>query len=117
MNSRAFEPVRVILPDSGRARTAASAFEALECLLDGWPIVTSSAYRRAVRLCRDALDGVVRPPAARKAFLAAAAEAAHLAPAGALHRSDADLQRQQAEGRQIDSLPSRPLGEGPSASV
>lgn len=119
MSHRAFEPVHIILPDTGGDRRVASAFEALECLLDGWPILTSSAYRRAVRLCRDAIDGIARPAAARKAFLAAAAEIADLAPAGALHRNAPASRRRQVRRRGHNEVTrnARCLGGGVSTSV
>ncbi|AZN73210.1 DUF982 domain-containing protein [Georhizobium profundi] len=71
MSARPFSPVWVTLP--GRPpRRVDSAFEALECLMGGWPITTHSTYRRAVQACRDAIDGFVPATKAREAFLAAA---------------------------------------------
>lgn len=86
MSARQFTPVSVRLPHRKSERRIASAFEALECLLGDWPITTGAAYRRAVRCCRDALDGVVSPKMARSAFVAAAAEIAGLADAAMIAR-------------------------------
>lgn len=71
MSARPFSPVWVTLP--GRpSRRVDSAFEALECLMGGWPITANPSYRRAVQACRDAIDGFVPATKARDAFLAAA---------------------------------------------
>lgn len=71
MSARPFAPIWMTLPDR-MPRRIDSAFEALECLIAGWPVPQSLAHRRAVRICRDALDGFASPEAARRAFLAAA---------------------------------------------
>lgn len=71
MSARPFAPIWITLPDHTPQRVD-SAFEALECLTSAWPAQDDPACRRAVRICRDALDGFSSPEAARRAFLAAA---------------------------------------------
>lgn len=73
MSARPFAPVLLKLP--GREpRRIASAFEAYECLTTVWPITANGSYRRAVRMCRDALDGFASPAKARRALLVAIAD-------------------------------------------
>lgn len=71
MSARPFAPIWITLPDC-TPRRVDSVFEALECLTAAWPARNSLAYRRAVRICRDALDGFLPVEIARRAFLAAA---------------------------------------------
>jgi len=81
MNDKRFvRPITVVLEPS-RARSVATAFEALECLSGSWPISTSHAYRVAVQCCRDSLDGLRSAQAAQHAFAEAAREAGVLAAA------------------------------------
>jgi hypothetical protein len=58
-----------------RTRRVATVWEALECLQTQWQITTRPAYRAAMRVCRDALDGLRPVSEARRAFHAAAREA------------------------------------------
>ena len=81
MNDKRFlRPITIVLEPS-RARSVATAFEALECLSGSWPIITSHAYRVAVQCCRDSLDGLKSAQAAQHAFAEAAREAGVLAAA------------------------------------
>lgn len=81
MNDKRFlRPITIVLEPS-RARSVATAFEALECLSGSWPIITSHAYRVAVQCCRNSLDGLKSAQAAQHAFAEAAREAGVLAAA------------------------------------
>jgi Protein of unknown function (DUF982) len=65
-----------------RTRRVATVWEAIECLQSQWPITTRPAYRVAMRICRDALDGLRPVSEARRAFRAAAREAGLLGAKG-----------------------------------
>ncbi|ATU93705.1 hypothetical protein BLM14_06765 [Phyllobacterium zundukense] len=67
-------PVMVSLGAMG-LRFVASAWEALECLRNQWPQQEGVEYKRAVRICRDALEGWMSAAKARQAFVKAAQRA------------------------------------------
>jgi hypothetical protein len=71
MSARPFKPLWVTLPGC-EPRRIDSAFDALECLITAWPSASFRSHRRAVRACRDALDGFVPPEKARRMLLEAA---------------------------------------------
>lgn len=71
MSARPFQPLLLTLP--GRdPRRIDNAFDALECLMTAWPNTAFRSHRRAVRACRDALDGFVTAERARQMLLEAA---------------------------------------------
>ncbi|WP_454852016.1 DUF982 domain-containing protein [Rhizobium binxianense] len=61
-----------------RIHTISNAKQALVALFDRWPVRTGSLYFTAMDVCYQAGDGLMRPEAARSAFLAAAVEAGAL---------------------------------------
>ncbi|TDQ16729.1 DUF982 domain-containing protein [Phyllobacterium brassicacearum] len=67
-------PVMVSLGAMG-LRFVASVWEALECLRNQWPQQDSLEYKRAVRICKDALEGWMSAAKARQAFVKAAQRA------------------------------------------
>ncbi|MBZ9653442.1 DUF982 domain-containing protein [Phyllobacterium lublinensis] len=67
-------PVMVSLGAMG-LRFVASAWEALECLRNQWPQQEGVEYKRAVRICKDALEGWMTAAKARQAFVRAARRA------------------------------------------
>jgi hypothetical protein len=75
MSDKTFSsPVRISIGAMG-LRFVASAWEALECLRNQWPQPEGLEYKRAVRICRDALEGWMSPAKARQAFVKAAQRA------------------------------------------
>nr|WP_292840763.1 DUF982 domain-containing protein [Mesorhizobium sp.] len=75
-------PVILNLRPTG-PRKIDSAYEAIEAMQDAWPDRSSHcrAYRRALRTCRDALDGWQSGSACRRAFVKAARSARIIATA------------------------------------
>jgi len=68
MSERPFRsPLIAKLDGSGRY-IVRSAWEALDYLQTYWQGPRNPTYERALRLCRDALDGWVSPQRARHAF-------------------------------------------------
>jgi hypothetical protein len=75
MNDKSFSsPVLISLGAMG-LRLVSSVWEALECLKNQWPQQDGVEYRRATRMCRDALEGWMSPAKARQAFVVAAQRA------------------------------------------
>lgn len=75
MNDTVFAtPVLINLGAMG-LRLVSSVWEALECLRSQWPRQDCLEYRRATRICRDALEGWISAAKARKAFALAAKQA------------------------------------------
>jgi hypothetical protein len=75
MSDKTFSsPVRISIGTMG-LRFVASAWEALECLKNQWPQPEGLEYKRAVRICRDALEGWMTAAKARQAFVKAAQRA------------------------------------------
>ncbi|MDB5554910.1 MAG: hypothetical protein JWL86_4894 [Rhizobium sp.] len=68
-------PVDLRLGGIGNQRTITATCFACECLLTLWPREHGPAYRRALTICLDAMEGRVPQSAARRAFVDAAAEA------------------------------------------
>jgi hypothetical protein len=68
-------PVDLRLGGIGNQRTITATCFACECLLTLWPREHGPAYRRALTICLDAMNGKAPQSAARHAFLQAAAEA------------------------------------------
>jgi hypothetical protein len=68
-------PVDLDLPGVGNRRTITATCFACECLLTLWPEEHSPAYRNALQVCLEAMQDKAPQSAARRAFLAAAAEA------------------------------------------
>jgi hypothetical protein len=60
---------------TGEYRRVNSVQAATETLLEHWPIEDGEEYLSAIRVCLDAMMGVVHPDAAREALIKAAAEA------------------------------------------
>ena len=75
MGHRPFKaPVRLRLDKMGDY-VATSAWDALEYLQKHWSRARDANYRRALRACRDALDGWVSADKAREAVIRAAQSA------------------------------------------
>lgn len=74
-------PVVLDLQPTGH-RKVDSAYEAIEAMQDAWPDSSGScrAYRRALRTCRDALDGRQSGNSCRRAFVKAARAARIIVP-------------------------------------
>ncbi|MFE0019154.1 DUF982 domain-containing protein [Mesorhizobium sp. NPDC059054] len=74
-------PVVLDLQPTGH-RKVESAWQAIEAMQDAWPDHPGSgqAYRRALRTCRDALDGWQSGNSCRRAFVKAARAARIIAP-------------------------------------
>lgn len=68
-------PVDLQLGGLGNQRTITATCFACECLLTLWPCERGPAYRRALTVCLDAMEGKAAQSAARYAFIEAAAEA------------------------------------------
>lgn len=67
-------PVAIRIGIAGQ-RVIRSAWEALECLRIQWPRKKGPHYRKAIRSCKDTLDGRKPTEKTRHAFLGAAKEA------------------------------------------
>lgn len=89
MNDKRFPRPVLVRLELSSTRAVATAWEALECLSGPWPIITGHCARIAAQSCRDALDGLRAPEAARQAFAAAAREAGVLVPRRNARRAQA----------------------------
>jgi hypothetical protein len=68
-------PVQLKFRNTG-SRMVANPWEAIEVLHGHWPQwARGRTYRSAYRACRDAIDGIRKPPEARRAFMTAARRA------------------------------------------
>jgi hypothetical protein len=68
-------PVQLKFRSTG-SRMVANPWEAIEVLHGHWPQwARGRTYRSAYRACRDAIDGIRKPPEARRAFMTAARRA------------------------------------------
>lgn len=74
MNRQFTPPVILARRDAIGTRTIGTTWEALEWLRQQKGAASGPRYRSALRICRDALDGLRRAKDARKAFVAAAKE-------------------------------------------
>jgi hypothetical protein len=72
---RPFSAVTLVMGGTEGYRRVNSVQDAAETLLEHWPIEDGEEYVTAVRICLDAMMGVVCPEAAREAFIKAAEEA------------------------------------------
>lgn len=68
-------PVMVICKRTGKIYTVASTKEALDILLNAWPVAEGKAFMIALQICADVERGQGQSQEARNSFLAAAAEA------------------------------------------
>jgi hypothetical protein len=68
-------PITLVHPDTGIVRTITTATQANEALQRFWPAYHGSQYRRAEKVCDDALHGAIDPLEVRRTFIAAAVEA------------------------------------------
>ncbi|TCU15342.1 DUF982 domain-containing protein [Rhizobium sullae] len=68
-------PITVEDPATGTVRTVKTVRQAKTMLGRFWPAYHGSQYRRAERICDDALQGDCDANKARQAFIAAAVEA------------------------------------------
>ncbi|MBB3594356.1 hypothetical protein FHX08_004760 [Rhizobium sp. BK529] len=76
MSKRRWEaPVLVICKRSGRMHMVTTTEEALNILLNAWPVSTGKAFLRALQVCADVDAGLRTPHEARECFIAAAQEA------------------------------------------
>ncbi|PWI49890.1 hypothetical protein B5K03_33660 [Rhizobium phaseoli] len=76
MSKRRWEaPVLVICKRTGRMLMVSTTEEALNTLLNAWPVCTGKAFLRALQVCNDVEAGLRTPNEARDSFIAAAREA------------------------------------------
>ncbi len=68
-------PIMVICKRTGKIYTVANTKEALDMLLNAWPVAEGRAFMMALQICADVERGQGRSPDARDSFLAAAMEA------------------------------------------
>jgi len=90
MSARKFKPIWLTF--LGREpRRIDNAFDALECLVTMWPSSAFRSHRRAIRACRDALDGFISADKARRMLIEAAIDVDLLTTSSPLdHRSHAN---------------------------
>lgn len=69
------EPVVLELDGIGHYRIIRNTSEAVQCLLDKWPVHDGTAYQAAIQTCRCVLRGEQPIDYARQDFIAAAVEA------------------------------------------
>ncbi|MFK0166118.1 DUF982 domain-containing protein [Rhizobium sp. NPDC090279] len=70
-----FPPVRVFCGCAGEMKSVGTADEAWKTLLDDWPLDEGDCFLFALLICMDVRRGERAPEEARRAFIAAAAEA------------------------------------------
>ncbi|AYG67169.1 MULTISPECIES: DUF982 domain-containing protein [unclassified Rhizobium] len=68
-------PIMVICKRTGKIYTVANTKEALEMLLNAWPVAEGKAFMMALQICADVERGQGQPLEARSSFVIAAAEA------------------------------------------
>ncbi|MDL2403566.1 DUF982 domain-containing protein [Rhizobium mayense] len=68
-------PVVVICTRTGKSYTIGTTKEALDMLLNAWPVAEGKAFMMALQVCADVESGIRQPREARNSFLAAAKEA------------------------------------------
>ncbi|NTF43041.1 hypothetical protein A6U86_19850 [Rhizobium sp. AC27/96] len=68
-------PIMVICKRTGKVYTVANAKEALDMLLNAWPVAEGKAFLMALQICADVESGHGYALEARNSFVAAAMEA------------------------------------------
>lgn len=68
-------PVLVICTRTGTTYTVSTTKEALDMLLNAWPVAEGKEFLRAMLVCADVESGLRQPLEARSSFIAAAMEA------------------------------------------
>ena len=68
-------PVLVICTRTGPTYTVSTTKEALDMLLNAWPVAEGKVFLRALQVCADVESGLRQPLEARSSFIAAAMEA------------------------------------------
>lgn len=68
-------PVMVNCKRTGKVYTVANTKEALDMLLNAWPVAEGKAFLIALQICADVENGIGQPMDARSSFMAAAVEA------------------------------------------
>jgi hypothetical protein len=68
-------PVMVICKRTGKIYTVGTTKEALDMLLNAWPVAEGRAFMMAMQICADVESGIRQPLEARNSFVAAAKEA------------------------------------------
>ena len=68
-------PVLVICTRTGTTYTVGTTKEALDMLLNAWPVAEGKAFLRALQVCADVESGLRQPLEARSSFIAASMEA------------------------------------------
>ncbi|MBB3611251.1 DUF982 domain-containing protein [Rhizobium sp. BK602] len=74
-NRRWNYPVLVICTRTGTTYTVSTTKEALDMLLNAWPVAEGKAFLRALQVCADVESGLRQPLEARSSFIAASMEA------------------------------------------
>ncbi len=69
------KPVTLALEGPGKYVTIANTTEASWAMIEDWPLEDAPALDRALEICAEVVEGKRPAEDARKAFLAAAAEA------------------------------------------
>ena len=75
MQSRWSKPVSIAIEGPGKYTTISNATEASWAMIEDWPLDDAPALDRALDICAQVVEGKRPAEDARKAFLAAAAEA------------------------------------------
>ncbi|MBB3289937.1 MULTISPECIES: DUF982 domain-containing protein [Rhizobium] len=76
MNSKDWNyPIMVICKRTGKVYAVTSTKEALDMLLNAWPVAEGKAFMMALQICADVERGQGQPLEARSSFVIAAAEA------------------------------------------
>lgn len=68
-------PIMVICKRTGKVYTVANTKEALDMLLNAWPVAEGKAFLMALQICADVESGHGHPFEARNSFMTAAMEA------------------------------------------
>jgi len=68
-------PIMVICKRTGKVYTVANTKEALDMLLNAWPVAEGKAFLMALQICADVESGHGHALEAQHSFVAAAAEA------------------------------------------
>lgn len=68
-------PIMVICKRTGKVYSVGTAKEALDMLLNAWPVAEGKAFLMALQICADVESGHGQALEARSSFMAAATEA------------------------------------------